>query len=301
MPAWILGVVLLCVLGAVAARWLQAQSDSRFSAWVKYLAGVAVIALLAGARLSDAAGPLTLAAALIVAGAVGLRNAPTRRDVRIKEFIGATLAAARSALEAEASRSLDEADRQDELHRQARRALPSRDLSAFRNALSDITDVDRKRDAVDSGFRSLLIEAAEAGATDFVTALLARGAAVNQADTYRGAVTPLQLAGQRGHLSAVRALIEQGADVNARDQWGYTALWYAANCHGGHLDVVDFLLRSGADPAIADLQGRTPLDWATMNQPRQQNSAVVAALRAVIINRLANDSHCAPWRAARRR
>lgn len=278
--AWILGSVLLCVLGAITARWLQAQSDSRVFPWVKYLAGVAVISFFASARLLDAVGSLMLAAALIVAGAIGLRHAPTRRDVRIEQLIAPRLAGVRSVLEAEASRSLDEADRQDALHQQGRQALASRDLTSFRNALTGITDLDRRRDALDGGFRSLLIEAAEAGATDFVKALLGCGAAVNQADAYRGGHTPLQLAAQRGHLSTVRALIEEGADVNARDQWGHTVLWYAAVCHGGHPDVVDLLLRSGADPAIGDSQGRTPLDWATMNHPKDQNAAVVAALRA---------------------
>jgi ankyrin repeat protein len=171
-------------------------------------------------------------------------------------------------------------DSQDALHAQARQALTCRDLTAFRKAINGITDIDRKRDTLDLGFRSLLIEAAEAGATDFVIVLLGRGAAINQADTYRGHVTSLQYAAQRGHLATIRTLVEHGANLNAQDQWGYTALWYAATCHGGHRDIVDFLLRSGADPALADSEGRTPLDWATMNSANKQNREVVAMLRA---------------------
>lgn len=278
---WILSGAFLCFLGVRAARWLQAQSDSRLVPWVKYLAGVAFVSLLLSPPLAgDVGATLVLATSLVIAGAMGFRNAPTRRDVRIQELIAPRLAAVRSVLEPEASRSLDQADRQDTLHRQARQALPRQDLTAFRNAVAEISDLDRKRDAVDGGFRSLLIEAAEAGATDFVGVLLGRGAAVNQADTYRGGHTPIQLAAWHSHISTVRTLIEQGADVNARDQWGNTALWYAATCHGGHSDVVNLLLRSGADPVIADSQGRTPLDWATMKNPKDQNAAVVAALRA---------------------
>lgn len=249
--------------------------------FVKYVAGAVIISFLSSAFLPGTAGPLILAAALLISGAISLRNAPTRREVRIREIVAPRLAAARAVFEAEASRFLDEADRQDALHRQARHALAGGDLSAFRKTITQITDIDRKRDAVKGGFRSLLSDAAEAGATDFVEALLERGAAMNQADTYRGGYTPLQLAAQRGHVSAVRVLIQKGADVNARDQGGNTALWYASTCHGGHIAIVTLLLQSGADPAIADTQGRTPLVWATMNDPKRQNAAVVAALRAV--------------------
>jgi hypothetical protein len=278
--ARLLGIGFLCAIGIVAARGLQAQSDSRIVPFVKYAAATAIVALLSGAFLANTADQLVLAAALMISGALGLRNAPTRWQLRVRELVAPRLTGVLAAFEAEASRLLDEADRQDALHRQARQALRRGDLSGFRTAVAQITDIDRKRDAVDSGYRSLLSDAAEAGRTDFVRALLERGADVNRADTYRGGYTPIQLAAQRGHVSTVRAILEGGADVNARDQWGHTALWYASTCHGGHIDAVTLLLHSGADPTIADMEGRTPLVWATMNEPKLQNAAVVAALRA---------------------
>jgi hypothetical protein len=89
----------------------------------------------------------------------------------------------RSVLESEAAQILDESDRQEVLQRQAQRALARRDLAAFEATIKNISNLDRRKDTVDGGHRSLLIEAAAAGATEFVEALLAHGAAVNQADT----------------------------------------------------------------------------------------------------------------------
>jgi len=282
--AWILGGLLLCVVGGVAARVLQTQTNSRVIPWVVYLVAVGVVCLVASAQVRDPGLPVVLAIALIIAGSIGLRNAPTKRDVRISEAIAPRLASLRSDLSDEAAQVIDETDRQYELHRQARQAFARRDLLAFRKAAVSLADIDLKRDA-DRGFPSLLVAAAEAGATDFVTFLLSRGARVDQADTYRGHLTPLQYAARKGDLLTVQVLVEHGANVNAQDQWGYTPLWCAAICHGGHRDIVDFLLRSGANPALADSQGRTPLDWATMNRPKDQNAAVVAALRAAISSR----------------
>lgn len=272
---------LLCAVGALTARGLQAQFNSRRVPFITYAAGTAVIATLSGHFLPDTDERILLVVALLISGTLGFRNAPTRRQLRLRELVAPRLAAVRTAFETEASRVLDEADRQNALHRQARQALRKANLSAFRTAIAQITDIDRKRDAVDGGYRSLLSDAAGAGSTDFVKALLDRSADANQADSYRGGYTPLQLAAQRGHTATVHALLEAGANMNARDQWGHTALWYASTCHGGHIEVVTLLLRSGADPRIADTDGRTPLVWATMNKPKLQNVAVVAALRAV--------------------
>jgi ankyrin repeat protein len=125
-----------------------------------------------------------------------------------------------------------------------------------------------------------LIEVAEAGDIDQLTMLLAKGCDVNHVDSYRGGYTALHIAAQNGHKAAVRVLIENGANVNARDGTGCTVLRSAAICHGGWPQIVHLLLRSGANAALADRDGRTPLDWATLNDPKDQNAEVVARLRA---------------------
>jgi hypothetical protein len=127
-------------------------------------------------------------------------NAPTKRDLRIRETVAPRLAAAGTVFEAEASRLIDEADRQEALHQRARRALTGRDLIAFQDTVTQITDIDSTHDDI-GGFRSLLSDAAEAGATDFGGVLLDHGANVNRADTYRWWRTPLHLAAGRGHVS----------------------------------------------------------------------------------------------------
>ena len=75
-------------------------------------------------------------------------------------------------------------------------------------------------------------------------------------------MSPMHLAGSRGHLDAVRFLVEVGAN---KDQLttddGSTPLHYAAE--GGHLDIVCFLIESGAqkDQPTTD-NGSTPSQLA---------------------------------------
>ena len=102
---------------------------------------------------------------------------------------------------------------------------------------------------------------AHTGNVEAAKALLARGAAVNAGDNWRGQ-TPLMWAAAQGHPAMVRVLVEAGADVNARstvvtwerqrsaeprDKWlppgGFTALLLAGRA--GCVDCVKALASLG--------------------------------------------------------
>ncbi|MGH9419320.1 MAG: ankyrin repeat domain-containing protein, partial [Thermoanaerobaculia bacterium] len=107
------------------------------------------------------------------------------------------------------------------------------------------------------------IQAEQSARLTIVSALLAKGASVNE----RGAegVTPLtQLAGWGFSPAADRRLTDQflrlGADVNARDDFGSTALMLAAS--RGKAGLVKLLLSQGADPAAKNCRGDTAASLA---------------------------------------
>jgi hypothetical protein len=165
-------------------------------------------------------------------------------------------------------------------HRQVRRALAKRDLTAFSILLEPISDIDATRDNITNPQRALLLDAAEAGATEFVAAVLDRGADANRADSYHGGVTALHLAAQNGHLGTVKLLIDRNANVDARDQCGDTPLCYAAMCHGGHPDVVEVLLNHGAEVNARDNKGRTILDRLNLDEPKEMKRFLVDLLKS---------------------
>jgi ankyrin repeat protein len=149
-----------------------------------------------------------------------------------------------------------------------------------------------------------LLAAAEAGSTEEIASLLARGTDVNRAGylgwtalheaAYRGneamvklllehgakvdartenvmharggslLKTPLFAAAAAGEAGVARILLDHGADLGARGNWGATALHRAAA--EGEVEVAKVLLERGAVPNVRTESGETPLHWAIQHQ-----------------------------------
>lgn len=97
-------------------------------------------------------------------------------------------------------------------------------------------------DARDQFGATALINAAAAGETKQVRALIASGADVNAADN--SGDTALILAARNDRADAVNALIAAKANLGAQDNAGDTAL--SAAVWGGYAGVVAELVRAGA-------------------------------------------------------
>lgn len=120
--------------------------------------------------------------------------------------------------------------------------------------------------------RTLLFDAAAAGASAVTQRLLAAGAAIDVADEY--GVTPLMLAAERADAAITRLLLGAGARVDAADRAGRTALFRAAAANRAEQIVA--LRSAGAAIDHPDLRGWTAFDLAL-----QRNApAALEALRA---------------------
>ncbi|MEK7699218.1 MAG: ankyrin repeat domain-containing protein [Planctomycetota bacterium] len=133
------------------------------------------------------------------------------------------------------------------VHRQIRTALSKQRFEVFNLLLKQIENINDKKDDIKDGYRPLIFDAIEAGQYEYVAATLDRGANINEPDNYRGKITALHLACQKGYCEIVRLLIACGANVNAKDQWGRTPLLEASQCHGGFPEVIDLLISNGAE------------------------------------------------------
>jgi len=98
-------------------------------------------------------------------------------------------------------------------------------------------------DARNAANETPLMIAAMRGEADAVQALIAHGAAVNQAGW-----SPLHYAATGGSVAVVKALLAHGATLDARSPNGSTPLMMAAKY--GSEDAVDALLAAGADPRL---------------------------------------------------
>jgi ankyrin repeat protein len=118
-----------------------------------------------------------------------------------------------------------------------------------------------------------LINAARAGRTNEVRALIAEGADINATNT--AGKTALMMAANFGNARIVDMLLAEGANVNAKDTQESTALIDAA--YTGNLGVIKALLARGADVNATSKNGITALSMAkTMG-----NEAVVETLETV--------------------
>jgi ankyrin repeat protein len=111
--------------------------------------------------------------------------------------------------------------------------------------------------------RRALIQAENTARQEIVSALLAKGARVNEPGA--GGITPLmQLAAWGYSPAADRRLAEQllrsGANINARDESLSTALMFAAR--RGKVDLVTLLLSKGADAKMKNCHDKTAASLA---------------------------------------
>ena len=120
--------------------------------------------------------------------------------------------------------------------------------------------------------RTLLFEAAAAGAIGATKLLLDSGAAVELADEY--GQTPLMLATQQSNVAVTRLLLGAGARASTADKVGRTALFRAAAANLP--DQIAALLAAGAGIGQADERGWTAFDLAQ----QRDSTAALEALRA---------------------
>ena len=96
-----------------------------------------------------------------------------------------------------------------------------------------------------------LVEAAAAGDSDALTALLSEGASPSAA---------LIVAVRAGRAAAVQPLLDNGADPSSQDLDGRTALMWAVE--SGSLEIVNGLVEAGAAVNAEDTDGKTALALA---------------------------------------
>ncbi|CAE7605397.1 unnamed protein product, partial [Symbiodinium sp. CCMP2456] len=115
-----------------------------------------------------------------------------------------------------------------------------------------------------------LLCAAEGGALEEATALIAAGTDLNAKDG-RG-VSALCTAAAHGHRQVVWRLVDAGADKDQADDSGNTPLSLAVQ--HGYCEIVRFLIDVTADVNSSDVNGRSPLTFAA----QQGNFAVAKHL-----------------------
>ncbi|GAB5588190.1 hypothetical protein Unana1_03090 [Umbelopsis nana] len=105
---------------------------------------------------------------------------------------------------------------------------------------------------------TVLLEAAQRGDTDLVSALLEQGANTEIANN--NALTPLFVASNNGYLGVMSLLLIKGANKDTTDQHLWTMLHRAAE--RGDLDVVSTLLKGGFDTEVKNGDGDTAVHIA---------------------------------------
>lgn len=145
-----------------------------------------------------------------------------------------------------------------ELHSAVHIASAFRQHDTVQWLLSQGADPNISHDALTgpSSYHSPLQCAAKEGKTALVTALLEKGARVNDAPINAKGATALQFAAIRGDFKMLKELLDAGADINAPpSKWdGRTAIEGAAEW--GRLYMVSLLMEAGAD-----IQGRENVNY----------------------------------------
>jgi len=115
--------------------------------------------------------------------------------------------------------------------------------------------------------------AALKGATNVITALLAKGAEVNARNKF--GQTPLHRAMITGDLNTVKLLIIAKAEISGRDNQGLTPIHLAAQRKHG--EVVQFLLEHGAEFDAHDAFRRRPMHMSIMGSSDDSMQALIKA------------------------
>lgn len=115
-------------------------------------------------------------------------------------------------------------------------------------------------DTVDSGGRTLLMEAAIRKDHTLIEMLLKKGADVNIRE--KRSWTALHFAVQEYDLRATQMLVEAGADVNAQNDYGNNIALMAVSMFRGNGDVLEYVIDHGADINIKNKSGISALDSA---------------------------------------
>ena len=114
---------------------------------------------------------------------------------------------------------------------------------------------------VDSGGRTLLMEAVVQQEHDLIKLLIDHGADPNIRDKRQW--TALHFAAQNYDLRATQMLVEAGADVNAKDDYDNNVISRAVLNSKGKGDVIRFLKSHGADFNVKNKSGISALDVAS--------------------------------------
>ncbi len=156
-----------------------------------------------------------------------------------------------------------------QLSRAALAACRSRDHQEVRRLLEAGADPDHR----DGAGASLLLVAAGLGDEQTVSALLQAGADIHVVDGAMG-VSALHRAAQAGSVPILTALLDRGAYIDQQSAVnGHTPLLDA--CFYKRYAAIDFLLRRGANMALRNTLGLTPMDWAL----RQKDDKIKALLQ----------------------
>lgn len=138
-------------------------------------------------------------------------------------------------------------------------------LFGLRNIQDHSTAIEKVRrgfdiDTVDSGGRTLLMEAVVQNEPALVEFLIEAGADVNIRDK-RG-WTALHFAAQRHDVTSAERLIQNGADVNIPDSYENSVISTAVYNSRGRGDMIELLRASGADENAKNKSGISALDLA---------------------------------------
>ena len=114
--------------------------------------------------------------------------------------------------------------------------------------------------AVDSGGRTLLMQAAIDNNHELVKILLDHGADPNIREERNW--TALHFAVQEYNPFSTKLLLKKGADVNAQDDYGNSVVSRAVMNSRGRGDVIQLLCEYGADVNLKNRSGISALDSA---------------------------------------
>lgn len=134
-----------------------------------------------------------------------------------------------------------------------------RDLSEIERII-DVVRSGMDVNSVDSGGRTLLMEAAVHRADELGEILIGLGSDVNLRDNRSW--TALHFACQNDDLEFATQLLRAGADIDAQDDFGNTPLIRAMMNFRGDGSLIEFLLQKGAEKNIKNNRGISPLELA---------------------------------------